>query len=72
MYVVINLSCSLEMERDKSQWDTEIVNEAVQLMLDIVLNSGDTFNVRVITCRYLVCIQIDRFPNLSPQPIQNL
>ena len=41
------MPCSLEMERDKSQWDTETVNEIIQLMLDIVLHSGDTFNVRV-------------------------
>ena len=45
------MSRSLEMERDKSQWDTASVNEAVQLMLDIVLHSGDTFNVRVESCQ---------------------
>ena len=47
------ISRSLEMERDKSQWDTETVNEAVQLMMDIVLHSGDSFNVRVKTLRIL-------------------
>lgn len=39
--------CSLEAERFKSAVDSTAVNEAVLLMLDIVLKSGTAANVRV-------------------------